>query len=814
MFFTDFMDRLRRDLLYGTRLFIRNPSASIAAILALALGIGGTTAMFSVISAVMLRPLPYEDADRLVSVGTTLRGQPFGPASYADYMFYRAETRAFSELAAYHERDFVLAGFETPLRLKALVVSANLSALLRLKAHAGRLFEPADEAPGQRVVVLSYELWQQRFGGDHGILGRSLRLDGETFEVVGVHAPRMDFPLESQETLLWTTIAVDHATPGSGPSLASQPGVNFLSMIGRLREGATLEQAQAEMSGLASRLERTLPEHHAGRDVRLTFESARLFGPLRPIMFMLIAAVGALLLIACANVASLLLGLSATRRGEIAVRLALGATPSGIASELLVQSLALSAAGGVAGVLLAYWGVRALVNLAPFALVRVREIDLDPGVLAWAVGVSVLTGLAAGLYPALQASRLNLTQAFQDRSGGPSRQSVRSRSSMVAIQIALAMVLLVSAGLLLQALDRLKKTPPGFRSEQLLTDSVRLPATEYNEARQIGFVDQLRSRLRAVPGIVDASVARTLPLSGKYMGTALMLPDRPSSEWPQVDVTAVGPQYFHTMQTGIIKGRDIADTDAMQAPPIALINETLARRLFSGRGALGQYVTPSMSAGDREPAAREIVGIVQDVRYRGLAVEPRPTVYVPYAQLPSPNLWVIVRTHLSEASINAQVRAVMAELDPTLPIDNWQPMDRYLATALAYPRFNSRLFLVFAATALTLTIIGLYGVVSSWVHLRRYELALRLALGARPADLIRMVLGHALWLTAAGLVIGVASYLLVSPVMTYLLYGVTSTDVVTIAVMAVFFLVVAALAALPSALRAAATDSLILLRSR
>ncbi|HSQ19567.1 MAG TPA: ABC transporter permease, partial [Blastocatellia bacterium] len=590
------METLLQDIKYGFRMMLKHPAFAAIAVIALALGIGANTAIFSVVNAVLLRPLPFTEPDRLMVVYESRvdRGVSRSSVSYPNFADWREQNSVFEHMSTYRTNDLVLTGDGEPARLLAGVVNADLFPLLGVSPSLGRTFLPEEDKPGDsgRVVMLSHRFWQQRFGGDPNVLGRGLVLGGKNYDVVGVMPKGFQFPVDSEPVDLWTTVVID-----SG--MFTQRGAHYMHVIARLKPGVMLPQAKAEMDGIASNLEKQYPDENSHRGVTIVPALESLVGDIRPALLILLGAVGCVLLIACANVANLLLARATARHKEMAIRSALGASRARVVRQLLTESVLLALAGGALGLLVALWGTKLLVNLGGDDVPRAAQIGLDPRVLGFTLLISLITGVVFGLVPAVHSSKTDLTESLKEGGRGSS-EGARSnwlRGVLVVVEVAIAVVLLAGAGLLIQSLRRLQQVNPGFDSHNVLTFSIGLPEVQYKPQQQVEFYRQLKSRLESLPGIRSAGAVAPLPLSGDRMRVTFETEGRPiaKSELPATEIRTTGIDYFKTIGIPLIKGRDFTDRDDKKAPAVIIVNEAFAKQFFPGEEVLGKHIKPGIS---------------------------------------------------------------------------------------------------------------------------------------------------------------------------------------------------------------------------
>lgn len=813
------METFWQDLRYGARMLLKNPGFAFVAIVTLALGIGANTAIFSVVNAVLLRPLPFDSPQRLLMIGQT---QPEDRSNLSQFSFrnfadLRAQTKAFDRLAAYYNNNMTLTGQGDAARLRATVVTADLFPLLGASATLGRTFLPEEDNAGAGgrgyPAILSWDCWQQHFGSDAGVVGRTINLNGNAYTVVGVMPAKFSFPVQAQPTEVWISPARDAEKTSEGAMMVER-GYLAWRVVGRLKDGATIEQAQAEADVVASNLAARFPHMNKDLGIRVTPLLEWLVGNLRFTLLLLLGTVGVVLLIACSNVANLLLERAVSRQREITVRLALGASRWRIARQLITESLMLALAGGALGSLLAMWGTRLIVSLSPEGLTRITETRLDARVLAFTAAISLLTGVLFGIAPAVSFSPAALAKSLKEggRGGSGGLRSGRARNFLVIAEVSLALVLLVGAGLLVRTLVRLQNVPLGFDPRNVLTMIVaKSPGGEPEKTGE--FYRQLTERIRALPGVVNASVTWQLPLSGASATTGLEIegqPNEPGSS-PVGVIHSAGPGYFRTMGIPILQGRDFTDRDDLKSAPVIIVNETLAKRFFPAGDAIGKHITPSFSTtGGTEK--REIIGVVGDVKHQSLKRDAVHEFYFAQAQMPVTSMTVVVRTSVDPHSLVGAVRKEVQSMDGNAPIYSVVTAEEYMGRSVAATRFNMTLLAAFAAVALLLTAVGLYGVISFSVSQSTHEIGIRMALGAQTSDVLKLVMGQGMVLTFVGVVAGLAAAYWLTRLMSSLLFGVGATDFVTFAGVSLLLVVVAGLACYVPARRASKVDPMIALR--
>lgn len=806
------------DFRYALRQLRKNPGFAAVAVLTLALGLGANSAIFSVIDAVLLRPLPFHAPSRLVVVKPTAPGRrdDIG-VSYPTFLDWRAQNHVFEGMSVFREGDFTLTGRGEPAHLTGAVVSANLFSLLGVPPGIGRDFIPDEDKPSGTglPVILSHNLWQSRFGSDPKVVGQNLTLDGQSFAVVGVMPAGFQFPVQRTAVELWTTIALDAQPMGSSPPMTSQRGVAYLDAIARLRPQVARSTAQTEMAGIQDGLNRQYPENRP-KGINLVPESDAVVGDMRQGLFILLGAVGLVLLIACANLSNLLLARAATRSKEISVRTALGATRWMIVRQLLAESILLAAAGAVAGLGLAAWAIRLLTELAPRDLPRITESGLNLQVLIFTALIAILTSMLFGLVPALQAAKPDLVTSLNEGGRGGTDTMVRGRlrAALVMTEMALALVLLVGAGLLLRSLVGLGRVDPGFAKDHVITFGLDLPG-RYGQPQRVAFYRSLLEQIRATPGIRSASAAFPLPLSADDVKTTFEVEGRPmkQSEYPVTTLHVIDRDYFRALGIPLLSGRGFTpQDDAKGATPVVMISERLAQQVFPGVDPVGRRIKPGISSGDSGEPMRVIVGIVGDVKAEGLGAPSLLESYVPYAQLPFAPMSVLARTEIVPGNMVPTLTGEVQSLDSTLPLLHVKTLDEYVDDSVVGTRFETFLLGTFGVLAFGLTAVGLYGVISYTVVQRTREMGIRLALGADRAAILGMIVKNGALLACAGTVIGLAAAFLLTRLMASLLFGVGPTDPLTFVCVPVALITVAILASYVPARRAAQVDPMVALR--
>jgi putative ABC transport system permease protein len=808
------MDRLLQNLRYAVRTLRKAPGFTALVVLTLALGIGANTAIFSVVNALLLRPLPYQEPDRLVRLYETFplaSGEGQGSVSVPNFLDWREQTRTFDGLAAYSDGDVNLQGVDRPERLSSVTATANLFSLLGARPRLGRTFVPTDDEPGAPpVVVLSEGLWEQRFGGDPGVLGETILLDGQAHTVVGVMPERFRFPAGAARTDVWLPLKFT-------PSQAENRGSHWMAVLGRLRPGATLEAAGAEMSQIAARIEEQYPDQQEGRGIKLVPLRETVVGKVRPALLVLLGAAGLVLLIACANAANLLLARSAARRREIAIRTALGAGRGRVIGQFLTEALLLALAGAVLGLALAAAGIRVLVGLAGPSLPRAGEIGFDAGVVAFLVLVTGLTAVGFGLAPALQASGIRLHEDLKEGSGKASagRSGQRFRSALVVSQIALSLVLLIGAGLLMKTFVALLSTETGMQTENVLTMNVSIPAQRYPDATATArFFDPVLEQVRSLPEVAAAGWTTHLPLQAWGLNGPFTIEGRPApataAESPRAEFRGVSSGYFAALNIPLLRGRGITAQDAGDAPPVLVVNQTLAERYFPDGDPIGQRILLW------DGFAIPIAGVVGDVRQAELTREPLAELYAPHSlmvQFGLTDMTLVVSTRIPSTTIAAAAQRAIEAVDPEQPVYNVQTMEQVVANSVSDRRLYLWLLGTFAAVALALAIAGIYGVIAYAVTQRTREFGIRIALGAQTASVLGLVLRHGAKLAVLGLLIGLPAAFALTRVLGSLLYGVSATDPVTFISVALLLISVALLASYLPAHRATRVNPTVALRA-
>jgi putative ABC transport system permease protein len=813
------MRNLFSDLRLGFRVLLRNPGFSVTAILLLALGIGANTAIFSVVNAVLLRPLPYQDPSRIMQIwhvppAKSFPGMTLFSVSPANYLDWQSQNHSFEEMAAYGGARFNVGGKERPESIQAATVAPSFFSILRVQPLLGRGFTPDDDRPGQgHVVVLGDALWRQRYGADPGVVGRNIVLDGETYQVIGVMPPAFKFPSWAQ---LWTPLA------WTDEKRAVRGNHNY-QVIGRLKPGVDVRAAQAELSAISTGLERLYPEDDKGWGAKILTLREQIVGDVRPALLVLLGAVGFVLLIACANVANLVLGKILARKKEIAIRSALGATRFAILRQVLAETVLLSFAGGALGLFLASFGTTLIVKFLADRLPRFAEITLDGSVLAFTAFLALFSGVLAGILPALRFTKTDVNEALkQGQSRGSSDSGGRkTRGFLVVSEVALSLVLLVGAGLMIRTLYQLSSVRPGFDPNGQLTMTVSIPSNKFTTpAGYISFFERVLQQVRATPGVDSAAVIDDLPMGdgGSHQPVSIEgQPVVPMADQPEVDVRLISPGYLRTMRVALLSGRDLTDSDVAGRTPTVLISESMAKRFWPNESPLGKHLTMTFYPG----VAREIVGVVGDVKLDSLnETRPTETIYWPLDQIfaPPTEAWrsfpisLTVRTSIDPMSAVSAVTAAVHQVDPETPVTEVLSMNELISNSLSPQRSNMLLLAAFAGLALVLTAVGIYSVLSYAVRRRVREIGIRMALGASHSDVLKMVVTDGMKPILLGVGIGLAVALALGRVVSSLIYGVRPTDPLTFATVALLLVAVGVLATIVPAYRATRVEPVRTLR--
>jgi putative ABC transport system permease protein len=805
------IDTIRQDIRFGMRVLTKRKLFAFVAIATLGLGIGVNTAIFSVVNAVLLAPLPYGNVEELVVIWrTTLTNRNDQlPESVPNLQDLKEQSQVFEQIAAVRVQPFILTDGDQPERASGVRVSANLFSVLKVKPLIGRDFSTSEEQRGAApVVIIGHSLWQQRFGADPNLIGKPITVDGKTYTIIGVLPKGISYP--TAETSLYVPLDLQ-------PNEIRR-GLQFLRLIGRLKPGVSLSQARAELNTIGVRLAQQYPQDNTDHGYNLASLHEQVVGPVRPALIVLLVAVGCVLLIACANVANLLLARASARRTEFAIRAALGATRLRLVRQMIIESSLLSVMGGALGLLLALVGVPALTAISANSIPRVAEIGINPRVLGFTAIISLLTGVVFGLVPALRASGKQTTEGLRAGRGGMTRSVVHQRllSMLVISEVAIAMILLVAAGLMIRSFLSLNSVAPGFNSQGVMTIGIGLPSAGYPDVpKQAAFYDRLLSDVRTLPGVDSAAVAFRLPLLGFSAFTSFTIQSKPvpQENAPTIDYRAVTQDYFKSMGIPLLEGRDFNEREMKDAPDVVIIDKLLAERFFPEGHALGQRIQifPDPNRW------REIIGVVGDVKFTGLDADANPTIYVPLVQNPYPNVlrnvFLVARTSGDPKSLVPGIRDRLRSLDKDIPISQVRTMDEIVSASLAQRRLIMSLLLSFAVLAAVLAAVGIYGVMAYIVAQRTQEIGIRIAMGARAIDVMKMVLREGATLATVGIAIGVSAAFALTRVMASLLFGVSAADPITFVGISLLLTFVSLLACYLPARRASKVDPIVALRN-
>ena len=803
------METFWQDLKYAARMLRKSPGFAVVVVLTLALGIGANTAIFSVVNGVLLRAMPYPQSERLVMLWQQSKEIPEMMISYPDYLDWRTQNHVFTDIALYNRfLDKNLTGRGEPERLATAVTTSNLFTLLGVKPALGRTFlAEEDKRGGNRVALLSHGLWKRRFGGDAHIVGETIQLDGDSYVVAGVLPADFHYLPKIE---LWVPMGtyIDDSLMKRG---------NHQGMMGlaRLRPGASLADAKAELQVISQRLAQQYPASDLDITAGLDRIVAARTRSIRPALLVLLGAVGFVLLIACANVANLTMARAAARRREIGIRASLGASRGRLVRQLMTESLLLSALGGALGLFLAWWGVDVLRSLAAVQIPRVDELAVDARVIGFALLASLATGLLFGIFPALQAAGVNLqtTLSEEGRGGAASAGRHRFRRALVISEIALSLVLLVGAGLLIRSFFYLEHIAAGFNPDKILTMRFTLPAAKYKSDESIAtFIDQLLEKAKAVPGVASAAVVSPLPFSGEGWESGISIEGHPTApgQNPSIETAVVSPDYFRSMGIPLRSGRVFNAGDTAKSALVILVNETFARRFWPGENPIGKRIKPGEY--NSKEAWIEVAGVVGDVKLNGLDEDSKAEMYLAYSQSPSRFLFLVAKTEVEPSSVGASLRAAVVAVDKDQPVFSLATMNQLLADSMAQRRFALGLFSGFAGLALALALVGVYGVMSYTVTQRTHEIGLRMALGATPGDILRLVVGQGVRLALAGVALGLAAAAALAPVIASQLFGIRAGDPLTFAGVSALLCGTALAACYVPARRAAHVDPMIALR--
>jgi putative ABC transport system permease protein len=812
-----FIEELWQDVRYGVRVLLKKPGFTLVAMLTLALGIGATTAIFTLVNAVLLRQLPFKNPDRLVWMWSVRPDSNSRPFTLPEFIDYREQNQSFEELAAFTAWNANLTNAGDAERIQGARVSANFFQLLGVEARAGRTLVREDDSQGnQHVVVLSYGLWQRRFGTDPSVIGKSMTLNGDIYTIVGVLPEQFFFPVREAE--LGIPLA-----PEADPLRNVRTSTSFLRFVGRLKPNVTREQAEDDMNRISRELRAQYPVAYASKvGVRLVPLFDEVVGGFRLALWILFGAVALVMLIACANLASLFLVRSASRHKEIAIRISLGATRSRIIRQLLTESLILALAGGVLGLALAAWGVDLLLALAPTDLPRVAEVGLDARVIWFACGLSLLVGISFGLAPAWQTTRVDTNAELKAEGRGSTAGPNRNRLHRIFVvsEVALSLVLLIGAGLFIKSFLRLQEVRPGFETKNVLVTRLSLPKSYDSRESVSAFIDQLVPRLKALPGVKSVGAVSQLPLGGGFHSIPFTVVGREAERQDaslSADYRIATPGYFQTMEIPLLAGREFSDKDRADTPLVVLVSNALARRFWPQGTPVGAHIR--IDDNDTGPREAEIVGVVGDVKQSSLEGAPTGDIYLPFPQvhedgiaLVRNNQFWVIRAEGDPLLLANSVRREIQSINSEIPASNTKSMEQYLAASVAPRRFNFLLLSLFAAAALLLAVLGLYGVMAYTVSQRTQEIGVRLALGARPANILKLMMGQGLRLALAGIVAGLAAAFFCTRLLSHLLFNVDATDAKTFIFVPLILVAVALLASLIPSWRASKVNPIIAMR--
>jgi predicted permease len=816
---TLWLESIVQDLRYALRLLLRSPGFTIPCVLILAIGIGATTAIFSLVNTVLLRPLAFPESNRLVWVSQQDHSVPGAvpeSLSYPDYFDWRARNHTLDGIASYAGSTVTMEVKGESQRLDIQTVSSNLFRLLGATPILGRDFSWEDEKPGNRAVMLSYSFWQSQFGAEPGVVGKPITMNGHSYTVAGVMPNGFEFPIENPAPVLWKSIA-DEAE-GKSPA-TQQRGFDTLGVIARLRPGVTVDQAKADLSVIASNLAHQYPDNNKQYSSALVEpELEHMTGDTRPALRVLFGAVSLVLLIVCANVAGLLLARGSRRSAEFALRTAIGASRAAIIRQLLLESVLLSLCGGAAGIALAYGLIKVMLKMMPVEIPRIENASIDGGVLAFVLLVSVVTGLLFGAFPAWRLSRIAPASALREggRSLAGGKAQHRLHNSLVVTQTAIGMVLLIGAGLLMRSFLRILDVNPGFDPKHTLTSRIGVPFDETKHDQHYLFYQQLLGRISALPGVQSASAGWPLPMSSSSASVSFNIQGRPvaKGDEPSESLGLAMPGYFETMKIPLIEGRTFGEQDGLAGPPTIIVNQAFVRKYFPHENPIGQHMQVGVGDDLFEHPVREIVGVVGDIKRKGLTADFDPQYFLPYAQALITNPYLVVRTNEDPSAMQAAIGAAVHELDKTVPVYQASTMGEYLYKSAAEPRFQTFLLSCFAVIALALAAIGLYGLLSYMVVQRTLEIGLRMALGAQRRDVLRMIVRRGLTLAVVGVGVGIAASAVLTRLISGMLFEVRPTDPLIFAATAALLLVVSIAASSAPAFRASRLDPMKTLREQ
>jgi putative ABC transport system permease protein len=810
------MDSFIKDIRYGVRGLLKHPGFTGIVVITLALGIGASTAIFSIVNSVVLRPLPYHTADRIVAIQELNAEGRRGQSTAANFFDWRAQQTVFEHLAAIKTTTTNLALSDHAERIDLAQTNANFFDVFGLSPQHGRLFIPRDEQAGHEpVVVVSNALWQRRFGSDPTLVGRPITLDGKNYTVVGIAPPGFQYP---DKTELWLPPLrlVPELFPDQDVTQSRRMG--YLAVVALLKPGVSLQQAAGEMETITARLRQQYPDTNNRRFNRVVSLHEHLVGDTNKLLWLLLGAVTFVLLIGCANVANLLLASGASRQKEMAIRAALGASRWRVIRQLFTESTILALAGGALGLLIAFWGLAAITKLLPADFPRLNEVHIDLRVLGFTFGASILTGILFGLAPALQSSRSDVQDAIRETGRGTSgsRRQSRFRQALIVVEVALSVVLLAGAGLLFRSFLRLQSVNAGFVSEHVLTARLTPSGTNYvNDADYVKFYKQVIEKVGAIPGVQDAGLINTLPLykgptaGFRVEGRPVTTPDK----WPSVNYRVVSANYFRAMGIPVLQGRAYTDRDDENAPRAMIVNQKLVQEIFPDENPIGKRITFGGTDANGQPRWFEIIGVVANVRSVELREEPNPELYFSAQQDLWPAMSLVIRSTIEPSSLSASVRQAVNEVDRSVPVADVKTMDHVVSESITQPRFNLFLLGLFGAVAMVLSAAGIYGVTAYTVTQRTHELGIRIALGAQVGDVLKMILGQGMAVIGVGLVVGLAAAFALTRLLRTLLFGVGENDPLTFVAITAILVLVALIACYIPARRATKVDPLTSLRA-
>ncbi len=815
------MESLLQDLRFGVRTLLKNPSVTAVAIIALALGTGANSAIFSVVNAVLLRPLPYQNPESIVLVWGKNATTSRDAISVRDFLDYRSQNSAFAEMTSFAYDDFNLSTADEPEHIQGAMVSANYFGVLGTNFPQGTAFRPEDDQPGAgRVAIISNGLWKRRFGSDPNLVGQPILLNGASFLVTGIAPANFQSPSPEDNPQVWVPLSLDGGdrlrVPASvSPATLTNRRSRFLIGIARLKPGVTPKQAQTDLDATATQLEQQYKDTNAGIGVSVVSLREHIIGKIEPALVVLLAAVGFVLLIACANVANLLLARAAARQKEIAIRTALGAGRLRLIRQLLTESVLLSVLGGAFGLGLAYVEIRLLLGLNPTNIPRLSDIGIDGRVLGFTFLIAILTGIIFGLAPALQASKTDLNETLKEGARGSTGgiSGRRVRSLLVVCEVALTVLLLIGAALMLKSFSSLQRVNPGFNPANTLTMMINLPAAKYSDDHQVqAFFEQVLNRVSVLPGVQAAGAVTSVPLTNTSIIRLRFIvdahPPASASEVPRANFRSISHNYFRAMGIALVKGRYFTEQDRDKSPPVVIINETMANRYWPGEDPIGKRMTIPSLAG----VSREIVGVVADVKHSSLDTESGAEMYVPYLQKPFNFMALVIRASSDPLSLTGAVRGEILAVDKSQPVYDVKTMQQVVSDSVSQSRLYALLLGIFAGLALTLAMVGIYGVMNYSVVQLRHQIGIRMALGAQRGDILKMVVGQGMILALMGIAVGLVAAFILTRVLESLLFGVGARDPATFLIIPLVLAAIAFVSSYIPARRATRIDPMIALR--